>query len=97
MKHKSIKKIVSLVSILAISVSLVACGKPKPVERPKDSNQQVEDKAMNKKLQKEKIVSGSKVYISGDTIIGAVIMKKMFQKKKQSKKHRILPISMQMS
>ncbi|KEI12475.1 hypothetical protein Z959_04570 [Clostridium novyi B str. ATCC 27606] len=86
MEHKSIKKIVSVVSILAISVSLVACGKPKPVERPKDSNQKVEDKAMNKKLQKEKIVKGSKVYISGDTIIGAVIMEKDVPEKEAKQK-----------
>ncbi|AEB75403.1 hypothetical protein [Clostridium botulinum] len=85
MKHKSIKKIVSLVSILAISVSLVACGKPKPVELPKDPKQKVEDKSMNEKLQKEKIVNGSKVYISGNTIVGAVIMKKDVPEKEAKK------------
>ncbi|KGM97477.1 hypothetical protein Z968_03555 [Clostridium novyi A str. 4552] len=76
MKHKALKKVLSIISIMAITSSLAACGKAKPVERPKDPKQKVEDKAMTEKLQKEKIVSGSKVYISGDTIVGAVIMKK---------------------
>lgn len=86
MKNKSLKKIASIISIMAITASLAGCGKPKPVERPKDPKQKVEDKAMTEKLQKEKIVKGSKVYISGDTIIGAVIMKKDVPEKEAKKK-----------
>ncbi len=86
MKNKSLKKVASIISIMAITASLAGCGKPKPVERPKDPKQKVEDKAMTEKLQKEKIVKGSKVYISGDTIIGAVIMKKDVPEKEAKKK-----------
>ena len=86
MKHKSLKKVLSVISIMAITASIAGCGKPKPVERPKDAKQKVEDTAMTKKIQKEKIVSGNKVYISGDTIIGAVIMKKDVPEKEAKNK-----------
>ena len=63
MKHKSLKKVLSLISIMAITASLAGCGKPKPVERPKDAKQKVEDKAMTEKLQKEKIVKIGRAHV----------------------------------
>ncbi|MCY6370983.1 hypothetical protein [Clostridium ganghwense] len=77
MTKKSLrKKITALVSILALSASLAACGKPKPVAPPKDEKAKVEDKAMTEKITKEDIVSGSKVYIKGKTITATMIIKK---------------------
>ncbi|MCY6959379.1 hypothetical protein [Clostridium brassicae] len=85
MKKKLLRKIITLISILTISASLVACGKPKPVERPKDPKQTVEDKGMTKKIAKEKIVSGSKVYIKDNMIIATMVIKKEAKKEEITK------------
>lgn len=70
------KKITALVSILALSASLAACGKPKPVAPPKNAQEKVEDKAMTEKITKEDIVSGSKVYIKDKMITATMVIKK---------------------
>lgn len=81
MKIKSLnKKISIIVSALVFSASLAACGKQKPVEVPKESGTKIEDKAMTEKIQKESIVSGSKVYIQDKTIIATMVIKKEAKK-----------------
>lgn len=70
------KKAVVVFSSLAIVTILGACGKNDPVEVPKDSKQKVEDTSMTKKIEKENIVSGSKVYIQDKMIIATMLINK---------------------
>lgn len=77
MKVKYLKrKVLSLIAIGAISLSLASCGKPKPVTPSKNAKESVEDTAMTKKITKEKIVSGSKVYVKDKMIIATMIIEK---------------------